>query len=124
MYIKKITLAILLFCSIQLNAQVSELFSRDFESTAPGDNYVGYVTPDKGVSGAGINLDGLSSYIEITGKDLKKLKGDFTIHAWVALQEYPWDWSAILDNYKGFEGVFFGINAIGEVGLFLHKQYK
>ena len=116
---KYLIIEILLFCSVTSHSQVKEIFSRDFEAVAPGDHYIGYVTPDKGVVGKGINLDGLSSYIEVTGKELKKLKGDFTIHAWVALQEYPWDWSAILDNYKGFEGVFFGINAIGEVGLFL-----
>jgi hypothetical protein len=72
----------------------------------------------KGASGGGLKFDGFTTVIERPAKDTPKLGGGFTIDAWVAIQSYPWNWVAIVDQDHDEEsGYFFGIDAEGRLGL-------
>ncbi|MDX1700700.1 MAG: LamG domain-containing protein, partial [Melioribacteraceae bacterium] len=117
-------LALFLFVASHFWSQDNLLFKRDFDTNLKTDKTIGYLTYEKGVIGNAANLDGLSSYIEIPAKALNDLNENFTLEAWVALQEYPWNWAGILDNRKGGNGIFFGIGAYGELGLFINNDYK
>jgi hypothetical protein len=123
MKLKKLIFSIILYCAIamQLKAQDTgnPFFTRSFDSEEDGDVQTGYVTFQNGIKGRAVNLDGYTSFIEVPNRSVKNLNQDFTMEAWIALQEYPWNWSGIFDNYRDKTGVFFGVNAFGKVGLFL-----
>lgn len=116
----------ILLCIIAtaLNAQDNVVFYRDFDSYPATDEKIGYVMSETGVIGQCASLDGLTSYIQTLGIDMQKLESGFTIEAWVALQEYPWNWSGIFDTYKNEKGIFFGISASGKLGVFLGNGKK
>ena len=72
----------------------------------------------RGVSGKCLKLDGFTSYLERKAEKAPKLSGAFSIEAWVALQEYPWNWTAIVDRQENHKaGYFFGIDYQGAIGL-------
>lgn len=72
----------------------------------------------KGVSGRGLKFDGFTTVIERSAQDAPKLQGGFTIDAWLAIQSYPWNWVAIVDQDQDQDsGYFFGIDAEGRLGL-------
>jgi len=78
----------------------------------------GYADYVEGVSGKCLKFDGFTTYLKRKADDAPKLSNSFTIEAWVALQVYPWNWTAIADQEKDHEqGYFFGIDALGHVGL-------
>jgi hypothetical protein len=128
MKLKKLIFSIILYCmiSIQLHAQDSgaPFFTRSFDFEEDGDVQTGYVTFQNGVKGRAVNLDGYTSFIEVPNRSVKNLNQDFSIDAWIALQEYPWNWSGIFDNFYDNTGVFFGVNAFGKLGLFLGDGEK
>ncbi len=71
-----------------------------------------------GVTGSSLRFDGYTTHI-VRAVDLVPLfEGSFTIEAWVAPQTYPWNWTAVVDHEVDRRGgYFFGINALGQVGL-------
>jgi hypothetical protein len=84
----------------------------------------------EGVSGACMKFDGYSTHIARESSDVPQLTDAFTIEAWVALQTYPWNWTAIVNQggelvSSGEDGVptdlyprfFLGIDAKGHVGM-------
>jgi len=52
----------------------------------------------EGASGTCIKTDGYTSSIIIGASELPAINNSFSISAWIALQTYPWNWSAIIDQ--------------------------
>ncbi len=70
------------------------------------DTLEGYFGEKTGVKGKGLALDGFTGCLKSTGtRQIKGLK-EFTIEAWIALGEYPWNWCPILttesNEIKGY----------------------
>lgn len=71
-----------------------------------------------GVLGQALKFDGFTTVIKRKADLSPKLRGDFTLQAWVALAEYPWNWCPIAAQEKeGKAGYYFAIGPRGEVGL-------
>lgn len=71
-----------------------------------------------GVLGQAIKLDGFTTVIKRQASLAPQLKGNFSLQAWIALAEYPWNWCPIIAQEKeGAEGYYFAIGPEGEVGL-------
>ena len=60
----------------------------------------------QGVSGTALKLDGFTTRVLRAAKDAPELGESFTVEAWIALGEYPWNWCPVLttelDEIKGF----------------------
>jgi hypothetical protein len=65
-----------------------------------------------GVSGTCLSFD---SYSTAVTSPAPQLKDEFTVSAWIAIQEYPFNLAAIVDHLNGKEGFLLGVNARGEV---------
>jgi Concanavalin A-like lectin/glucanases superfamily len=71
-----------------------------------------------GVVGQGLKFDGFTTVIERPAEDVPKLGAAFSIEAWIAIQSYPWNWVAIVDQEKNHrQGYYFGIDSEGRLGL-------
>jgi hypothetical protein len=82
------------------------------------DSLKGNFKPVSGVLGQALKFDGFTSVIKRKGELAPKLTKDFSLEAWVALAEYPWNWCPLIAQEKeGKEGYYFGIGPRGEVGL-------
>jgi len=72
----------------------------------------------KGVSGGGLKFDGFTTLIERKPEDIPQVGTSFSIEAWVAIQSYPWNWVAIVDQERDrHQGYYFGIDSEGRVSL-------
>ena len=75
-------------------------------STNIGDTIEGNFEEAAGISGKGLRLDGFTTRVIRKGNDLKKVDNEFTIEAWVALGEYPWNWCPLIttesNEVKGY----------------------
>jgi hypothetical protein len=82
------------------------------------DNILNHHRWVKGVSGTGLKFDGFTTLIERAPEQVPKLGPQFSIEAWIAIQSYPWNWVAIVDQeMERREGYYFGIDAKGHLGL-------
>lgn len=71
-----------------------------------------------GVSGEGLKFDGFTTVIERSAEHVPQLGASFSIDAWVAVQSYPWNWVAIVDQENDHRsGYYFGIDSEGRLGL-------
>jgi hypothetical protein len=71
-----------------------------------------------GVAGKAVEFDGYTTHICRGAKAVPRLGNAFTVSAWVALNNYPWNWLPVADQSDGEEvGYFFGIDAFGHVGF-------
>lgn len=71
-----------------------------------------------GVEGNGLQFDGYTTRIVRAADRVPRLKGGFTVSAWVALEYYPWNWAPIADQDADDQiGFFFGIDAFGHPGF-------
>ncbi len=71
-----------------------------------------------GVLEQALKFDGFTTVIKRKAELAPKLTGDFSLQAWVALAEYPWNWCPIVAQEKeGKEGYYFAIGPRGEVAL-------
>ena len=49
---------------------------------------------------------------------MPRLGDAFTVSAWIALNNYPWNWAPLVDDSDGQQvGYFLGIDAFGHVGF-------
>ncbi|HEX4022661.1 MAG TPA: LamG domain-containing protein [Acidobacteriaceae bacterium] len=72
----------------------------------------------KGVSGTALKFDGFTTVLEHKPDNVPHLKNHFTIEAWIAMQSYPWNWVAIVDQERKHQaGYFFGIDSEGRLSL-------
>lgn len=68
-----------------------------------------------GVSGTCLSFDSYSSAVTLPAAQCPNLKGEFTVSAWIAIQEYPFNLAAIVDHLDGNKGGLLGVNARGQV---------
>jgi hypothetical protein len=82
------------------------------------DTLEGYFGQAHGVVGSGLTLDGFTACMKGTGtKQIKGLK-EFTIEAWVALGEYPWNWCPILTTESNeIKGYRLMVGPLGQAAL-------
>jgi len=72
-----------------------------------------------GVSGTCLSFDGYINKVTVPASDLPQMTGDLTIEAWIAPQEYSWNWSGIVDHDQDKRaGYSLGINHLGQIGLY------
>ena len=62
------------------------------------DPIAGHFTFTPGVSGTALKFDGFSASVDRKAADAPRLKGDFTIHAWVAQGAYVWNWCPVVSQ--------------------------
>lgn len=124
--IKNVVLIILL-SSTALSAQKNGLiawwqFDEGSGDTITGmhDATMGNFKYVDGVIGSCMKFDGFTTYVQRETPYVPLLDGSFTVEAWIAPQTYSWNWTAIVDHEMDQRaGYFFGINALGQVGLHL-----
>ena len=89
------------------------------------DPIVGFPTQADGVVGQALKLDGLATRLTRTADKAPELGEAFSFEGWIALQEYPWNWAAILNQEAERKaGWFFGISGEGRLGLHVAKDGK
>ena len=75
-------------------------------STNIADTIEGNFELVNGVTGMGLRLDGFTTRVVRSGKDIKNPGTEFTIEAWVSLGEYPLNWCPVItaesDEVKGY----------------------
>ena len=89
------------------------------------DPIAGFSTLAEGVVGNALKLDGLSTRLTRPADKAPALGEAFSFEGWIALQEYPWNWAAIVNQERDHkEGWFFGISGEGRLGLHVAKDGK
>ena len=68
-----------------------------------------------GVSGTCLSFDSYSSAVTLPASQCPQLKDEFTVSAWIAIQEYPFNLAAIVEHREGKRGYLLGVNAKGQV---------
>ena len=89
------------------------------DSTGNVDDRVeGFWRRVPGVHGQALEFDGYSTRIVRSAQAVPHLGDAFTVSAYVALNNYPWNWVPIADQSADHQvGFFFGIDALGHVGF-------
>ena len=62
------------------------------------DSISGYFRSENGVLDKSLKLDGYTTKVLRTADDVPHLTDALTLEAWVALNSYPWNWTAIIDQ--------------------------
>lgn len=71
-----------------------------------------------GASGQALSFDGLSTYITRAAANAPSLTGNFSLETWIALQEYPWNWTAIMDRQSNHSsGYLLNVDDVGHLGF-------
>jgi hypothetical protein len=68
-----------------------------------------------GVCGTCLSFDSYSSAVTLPVPQSPHLKDEFTVSAWIAIQECPFNFAAIVDHMDGNEGYLLGVNAKGQI---------
>jgi Concanavalin A-like lectin/glucanases superfamily len=68
-----------------------------------------------GVSGACLSFDSYSTVVTTPAARVPQRKDEFTVSAWIAIQEYPFNLAAIVDHMNGNNGYLLGVNANGQI---------
>ena len=58
----------------------------------------GFVERLPGVSGRALRFDGATTHVRRAAPQAPDLGAVFTVEAWVALQAYPWNWTALVEE--------------------------
>ena len=58
------------------------------------DTIEGNFEPAPGVSGHGLRFDGFTTCVKRSSKDKTPTTDEFTVEAWIALGNFPWNWDA------------------------------
>lgn len=75
----------------------------------------------EGVSGSSLSFDGYTNRVTVPAMSVPKLSRAFTIQAWIAPQEYSWNWAGIVDRDQGKKGGdSLGMDHIGQVGIYAY----
>jgi len=83
-----------------------------------GDHLQGNWRRVPGVRHEALEFDGYTTGLWRAAKDVPRLGNAFTVSAWVALNNYPWNWVPVVDQSDHRQiGFFFGIDAFGHVGF-------
>jgi len=100
----------------------------DFEKNVKGtsievvsglaDAWEGHFMEAEGVKGIGIRLDGFTTCLRHDAKNTKRPDDEFTIEAWVALGNYPWNWCPVLTTESHeITGYRLMLGPLGQVSL-------
>ncbi len=82
------------------------------------DTLEGYFGEAPGIKGKGLTLDGFTACLKGTGT--KQIKGlsEFTLEAWIALGEYPWNWCPVLTTESNeIKGYRLMVGPLGQAAL-------
>jgi hypothetical protein len=71
----------------------------------------------KGVSGTCLSFDSYSSCVVLPSAKCPLVAGGMTAEAWIAPQEYPFNWAAIIDHRSGDTGYTLTMGPRGEIGF-------
>lgn len=83
-----------------------------------GDHLEGNWRRVPGVNGQALEFDGYTTGIWREARKVPRLGNAFTVSAWVALNNYPWNWVPLADQSEHQQvGFFLGIDAFGHVGF-------
>ncbi|MFY9746470.1 MAG: LamG-like jellyroll fold domain-containing protein [Acidobacteriaceae bacterium] len=83
-----------------------------------GDHLQGFWRRVPGVRGNALEFDGYMTGIWRSAADIPRLGDAFTVSAWVALDNYPWNWVPIVDQSEFQQvGYSVAIDAFGHVGF-------
>jgi hypothetical protein len=87
-----------------------------------GDYNGKFLKQNKGVKGGAVLMDGNTAYIQLMEDDVPRVKGDFSVEAWIAMGAYPNNVCPIVDNQRDpaegyYNGYFFGLDARGRLIL-------
>jgi len=86
--------------------------------TGVSDTLEGNFEVVEGIEGKGIRLDGFTTCLRKEAKNVKWPDGEFSIEAWVAVGNYPWNWCPILTTEsKGVQGYRLMLGPLGQVSL-------
>jgi hypothetical protein len=78
----------------------------------------GFIKYVPGVAGTGMRFDGYTTGLIRDAKQAPKLKGSFSVEAWIALNTYPWNLVPVVDHEMDQQvGYFFGVDPFGHVAL-------
>lgn len=103
-----------MLCILSIQAQ-KPLLQWSFNEIG-SDSIYGNTIYTEGVSGKALVFDGYGTQIIHHTNNQNLFNKNFTISAWVALQEYSWNLSAIVNQQKDLKtGFFFGINHVGKI---------
>lgn len=69
----------------------------------------------KGVSGTCLSFDSYSNSVVLPSDKVPALSNEFSVEAWIAPQEYPFNLAAIVDHSNGKSGYLLGMTARGEI---------
>ncbi len=73
----------------------------------------------QGISGSCLSFDGYTNKVSMPATGLPKINGDFSIEAWIAPQEYPWNEAGIVDHDQNKRaGYSLTMNHLGQIGLY------
>jgi len=115
--LKILTLAGLLTSSL-LAAERPPVASWPFDGSTGADVIRGFHKFIPGAAGNGLRFDGQTTVVIRAAARTPRVRGAFSVEAWVALQTYPWTWCAVVNQEQDRRaGFFFGINPEGRFGL-------
>jgi hypothetical protein len=82
------------------------------------DEIAGYAKHAEGVQGLALKFDGFTTRVTHKADISIDITKGFTVEAWIAPQEYSWNWTGLVDQEKDHrEGFSFAIDYIGRIGL-------
>ncbi len=74
-----------------------------------------------GVSGACLSFDGYTNKVTVPAAGVPEVHHGFTIQAWIAPQEYAWNWAGLVDRDQDKRaGYSLGMNHIGQIGIYAY----
>ncbi|MGE5357990.1 MAG: LamG domain-containing protein [Bacteroidales bacterium] len=123
---KAIAAVVLVLLCTSAGAERPASSSWSFDQEPSGiDQVRGFHALVPGVAGKAMRFDGQTTVVIRKAASLGRIDGAFSVDAWVAIQEYPWTWCAIVDQEKAHRaGYFFGIDPDGRFGLHLAVNGK
>lgn len=82
------------------------------------DTLEGYFKTASGISGSGLRLDGFTTCLKHSDRNLPAPGSEITVEAWIALGNYPWNWCPVLTTENSeTKGYRLMIGPHGEVSL-------
>ncbi len=104
---------LLIFC---IPAAAQQIMSWDFEAinnrtiieqqSGITDTLEGYYSTAPGIKGNGLKLDGFTTCVKHSDRNMPVPGDEITVEAWVSLGEYPWNWCPVLttenNEVKGY----------------------
>jgi len=71
----------------------------------------------KGVTGRALKFDGYTTAVKRRVEEAPKLRGGFTVEAWVAVAAFPWNWCPVISQCEESAGYALEIGPDGKVAV-------